>query len=261
MIDWLTEQEFSKKWEEKHKLNKEFMTRAISLNFNYKDIDDFANTEAFIDEIEGIGTGHYWMGEIDGNLFSIEALENNFKSISIYLPKTQELSKGWQFIKICALLFGNCISKITWILSRGGGQHSLFYKESQVTYCLCAAYSELEAESLMKFLQENGNTLMMCVALTDHHFENWSAYCKGETGCYYSLREATERYAVSKRPLSNWRIVSCSSTSIKKWAVWRQDDNGNKFHIQDFEYEVDANFKVLEFEEKGHKQTYWREKI
>jgi len=46
-----------------------------------------------------------------------------------------------------------------------------------------------------------------------------------------------------------------------KWALWRQDDNGNKFHIKDFENESEADSKALEFEARGHKQTYWVEKI
>lgn len=259
MVTWLTQEEFEKKWEEKHKPKNEFMTYAITLNFNYQDIVNYTDTEVVKNEIDGIGTGYYWTGEIDGVLFSIEAVEHRLDIITIYLPKIEDLYSSWKFIKICEHLFDNCISKITWVVGKEDGLHSLFYKESDVTYCLYAGCDEEGAESLMHYLRDNGNTRLMSVALTDHHFESWSAYCKGETGCYYSLREVTEKYATSKRPLTDWRIVSCSSTGVKKWAVWRQDDNGNKFHIQDFEYEVDANFKVLEFEAKGHKQTYWRQ--
>lgn len=261
MVNWLTEQEFNKKWEENHKPKKEFMTPAIAIKLNLQDIEKLADTDVFIDEIEGIGTGHYWTGEIDGALFSIEVVELIPNIATIYLPKSENIFRNWEFIKICNKLFDNCTSKIIWILSKEDGDYSLFYKKSEVTYCIYTSTTEKSAEKLMNYLQENGCTLFMSVALTDHHFNNWSAYCKGETGCYYSCRETTEKYAVSKKPLSEWRIVSCASTGTKKWVVWRQDDNGNKFRIKDFEYEVDANFLVLEFETKGHKQTYWREKL
>jgi hypothetical protein len=41
------------------------------------------------------------------------------------------------------------------------------------------------------------------------------------------------------------------------WSVWRQDDNGNVFVVEDGLTEVDALRLVRDFEEKGHKQTYW----
>jgi hypothetical protein len=41
------------------------------------------------------------------------------------------------------------------------------------------------------------------------------------------------------------------------WSVWRQDDNGNVFLVQDGLTEADALRLVRDLESKGHKQTYW----
>ena len=41
------------------------------------------------------------------------------------------------------------------------------------------------------------------------------------------------------------------------WAVWRRDDNGNVFLVQDQLTEQEALRLAREFEAKGHKQSYW----
>lgn len=46
-----------------------------------------------------------------------------------------------------------------------------------------------------------------------------------------------------------------------KYSVWRQDDNGNIFLVKDKLTEIDAFRLVREFEDKGHKQSYWVKEI
>jgi hypothetical protein len=41
------------------------------------------------------------------------------------------------------------------------------------------------------------------------------------------------------------------------WAVWRQDDHGNRFEVSRGHSHVEALRLVAEFEAKGHKQYYW----
>lgn len=41
------------------------------------------------------------------------------------------------------------------------------------------------------------------------------------------------------------------------WSVWRQDDNGHVFLVQDGLAEAEALRLVREYEGKGHKQVYW----
>ncbi|WP_299467962.1 hypothetical protein [uncultured Gimesia sp.] len=43
----------------------------------------------------------------------------------------------------------------------------------------------------------------------------------------------------------------------KKWSVWRQGDDGNRFLIEAGLSEAVAKQKVAEFESHGHKQLYW----
>lgn len=44
------------------------------------------------------------------------------------------------------------------------------------------------------------------------------------------------------------------------WAVWRQDDNGNRFLIQGQLSRADAEAEVTRFTALGHKQLYWAER-
>jgi hypothetical protein len=47
------------------------------------------------------------------------------------------------------------------------------------------------------------------------------------------------------------------STAAATWSVWRQDDSGTRFLIEANLPEENAQAMVREFEERGHKQTYW----
>jgi catechol 2,3-dioxygenase-like lactoylglutathione lyase family enzyme len=44
---------------------------------------------------------------------------------------------------------------------------------------------------------------------------------------------------------------------VVRWAVWRQDDHGNRFLISRGHSRTEAERLCLEFEARGHKQTYW----
>jgi hypothetical protein len=41
------------------------------------------------------------------------------------------------------------------------------------------------------------------------------------------------------------------------WRLWRQDDAGNRYWIQDFATQVEALAQMRVYEERGHKQVYW----
>jgi len=44
------------------------------------------------------------------------------------------------------------------------------------------------------------------------------------------------------------------------WAVWRQDDNGNRVVVNSNLREAEARALVDALEAKGHKQMYWAER-
>ncbi len=46
-----------------------------------------------------------------------------------------------------------------------------------------------------------------------------------------------------------------------QWAVWRVDDNGNVFLVRDNLPRTEAQCLVDEFTARGHKQTYWCERV
>lgn len=52
---------------------------------------------------------------------------------------------------------------------------------------------------------------------------------------------------------------SDNSQPAGAWRVVRQDDNGNRFVVQDHLSREAAELVAAEFESRGHKQTYWDE--
>ncbi|MEP4079034.1 VOC family protein [Haloferula sp.] len=45
-----------------------------------------------------------------------------------------------------------------------------------------------------------------------------------------------------------------------KWTLWRQDDNGSSAIIERHLMKIDADSRLRELEERGHKQHYWIER-
>jgi len=45
------------------------------------------------------------------------------------------------------------------------------------------------------------------------------------------------------------------------WSIWRQDDNGNVSLVKSSLTKAEALRLVAKYEAKGHKQTYWAEKV
>ena len=49
------------------------------------------------------------------------------------------------------------------------------------------------------------------------------------------------------------------SSGVPRWALWRQDDNGNRVLMRRFAELADAEREQRAYEARGHKQTYWIE--
>ena len=45
------------------------------------------------------------------------------------------------------------------------------------------------------------------------------------------------------------------------WRLWRQDDNGNRFTVGEYDQRVDADARLTELTRHPHKQTYWLEEL
>jgi hypothetical protein len=50
-------------------------------------------------------------------------------------------------------------------------------------------------------------------------------------------------------------------TGLPGWRLLRLDDNGNSFVVADYQTHSEALDAQRHYEKKGHKQTYWVEKI
>lgn len=47
--------------------------------------------------------------------------------------------------------------------------------------------------------------------------------------------------------------------SPQRWALWRLDDNGNRFLMEVFDTREGAEAAAHDFTARGHKQAYWVE--
>jgi len=47
----------------------------------------------------------------------------------------------------------------------------------------------------------------------------------------------------------------------ERWSVWRQDDNGNRIEVNGGLREQEARDLVASLEARGHRQTYWLERV
>jgi hypothetical protein len=65
-----------------------------------------------------------------------------------------------------------------------------------------------------------------------------------------------ERWTWSADP----RLVPRPERTANRWTVWRQDDSGNRFLVALGLSHSDAAKMVSEFEQRGHKQSYWAER-
>ena len=259
MINWLTHNQFEEKWKVKHQESKDFMHEAFSVKLSLEYFQNHMPLEAFEEEIYCIGKGFYWFGEASETLFYVERVKYEDFSAVIFLPKSKIMG-GWKHIKLAEKLSQDYVHNINWIFSREESKYSLFYKTKSITNQLHSSNDKKELNELREYLKQNGSRLCMCVALTEHFHKNWSASSITEPGCMYNSRSATENFVEAKlqqNPDIRWKITCSHSKDQDNYSVMRQDANGNIFHVEDFEYEVDAKFKVLEYEAKVYKQTCW----
>jgi len=56
-------------------------------------------------------------------------------------------------------------------------------------------------------------------------------------------------------PLQNRTIIE------ELWQLKRQDDHGNQYVMATFNSEEEASKALVLYEGKGHKQTYWIERV
>lgn len=55
--------------------------------------------------------------------------------------------------------------------------------------------------------------------------------------------------------------IESRGTASPGWALWRQDDNGNRVRVETFATREAAQARQAEFESRHHKQIYWVEEI
>ncbi len=90
---------------------------------------------------------------------------------------------------------------------------------------------------------------------TDYYFCNLR--------CRDKFAATPEKFLPAAEPSPNPRTAvksesgGCCSPPEKKFEVWRQDDNGNKFLVDKHETRQQAEASAKTLTDRGHKQTYW----
>lgn len=70
------------------------------------------------------------------------------------------------------------------------------------------------------------------------------------------LTDLLETLSIDVSDLS-WLTDELKTLPMPTWALWRQDDNGNRARVQTFTGYRKARAELARFEALGHKQTYW----
>jgi len=52
-------------------------------------------------------------------------------------------------------------------------------------------------------------------------------------------------------------LVQSGHGTARRWTVWRQDDNGNRYEVSRHDTRAEAESVAAAMEARGHKQTYW----
>jgi hypothetical protein len=73
------------------------------------------------------------------------------------------------------------------------------------------------------------------------------------------LIDLVETLAIDASDLA-WIHEDINVAALPTWALWRQDDNGNKAHVETFTGYRKARAALGRFEALGHKQMYWLER-
>jgi len=54
-----------------------------------------------------------------------------------------------------------------------------------------------------------------------------------------------------------WAVVEAPKYDQTNWSVWREDDNGARFLVEEGISEKEAEKLVFKLESSAHKQMYW----
>lgn len=96
--------------------------------------------------------------------------------------------------------------------------------------------------------------------MLEHHYSEFRHRIKSaiEDLIYLGLCKPQLNHSQSLEKTLDW-IMTLPQTeqSLKRWEVWRMDDNGNQFKILAGLNREEAEQAVARYEAKGHKQTYW----
>lgn len=65
---------------------------------------------------------------------------------------------------------------------------------------------------------------------------------------------------MSEQEKTDIKAKETSDVEGATWAVWRQDDNGNRFFMSGGHTHEEAEQICRRFEARGHKQFYWASK-
>lgn len=268
-MKWLNSEAFNKEWVERYKPCGMGVVDTVWLNLSSDYLLSLIPFEAKSVQIDGLGDAFEWYLDTDEHLVIIRSMIDAEGMTTLLFPMSlKEDTDSWDYLQVLEIFSDNLFQAVRWIRTVSNGGYSIFYRENGIVESMFRNVTKENAESLLKYLISKGSELLMVVASDELFYEDWTGY-KLESGkenivCSYSCRSAVDSVIADYRkrnPTITYLIKPREIQEAVHWKLCRLDDNDNKFEIRKYKYEVDARLDALEYERKGHKQTYWAEPI
>jgi hypothetical protein len=106
---------------------------------------------------------------------------------------------------------------------------------------------------------ELGELARLLARYTSHDLDQWENWrIETSYGPVYLLltREVMPGWPEEEAFTTVWPLPPRLARP-RRWTVWRQDDNGNRYEVSRHDTRGEAESVAAEMEARGHKQTYW----
>jgi len=269
-MNWLKPKEFFELWEKRYKPKGLFFDCFAWFNIDSDDMVSKIPANPGEESIDGLGEAFEWYAEIGDRLVIIRTMIGSEGSTSVSIPMDiKQTNDDWRALKVLESLPFNMLHKLSWVRSQGNGDYSLFYRMKGVTYSVFSNTSKDNSEELKNYLESRNHTLLMGTALTESFNDVWAGY-REQNGkkvcvCRYGDRSSVDLFLyedqIKNKEYKYEMVCEGSAQETEKWGLFRLDDNDNTFLMQKFNYHVDARMEEIEYQAKGHHQTYWVENV
>ena len=236
------------------------LTEGASFGFSLTSIDDLLQQPNTRIPLDGLGDAYIWIGVLDTHPF---VLYQSFVYPDFsWLELPQELSLDpVTIVKFVIKIHIDLLPYLSWI-KNPQQEWGIFLLDidAAVVYCPMSGLSKEQALAIQDLLKQQPSIKYpVIVAMTE------GLYLFEQSDLTNQANQPTCSKLTFKvlphHPNADIHKIHPYSPQPPSWALMRQDDNNNIFHIQDFEYHIDALIAQIDYENRGHKQLYFVEPI